>query len=170
LIRRLVDSNITILLSSHNMLEVEQTCRHAAIMRQGMIAFDGPMDELRARADDVDVEYRLLTGDDTRAATVARESEGIAGVRVDADGIRFYSQPEPVERLTARLGSIGIGVRQLELARTALETFSSRTSKPTPDRAVGVRDQVRGGRRQAPRRHLARARRHARLLPNLHRQ
>src|SRR3954454_2093552 len=127
LVRRLADGGITILLSSHNMLEVEEICRHVAIMRRGRLAFDGPMDELRARAEDV--EYRLLTGDDARAATVVRESEGIADVRVDADGIRFYSQPQPVERLTARLGSMGIGVRQLELPRTALETLFFRLTE-----------------------------------------
>ena len=38
------------------MLEVEEICRHVAIMRNGRIAFDGSMDELRSRADDV--QYR----------------------------------------------------------------------------------------------------------------
>src|SRR5215218_8431598 len=65
LIRRLAQSGITVLLSSHNMLEVEETCRHVAIMRSGKIAFDGSMDELRARADDV--QYRLVTSDDALA-------------------------------------------------------------------------------------------------------
>jgi ABC-2 type transport system ATP-binding protein len=127
LIRRLAETGITILLSSHNMLEVEQTCRHVAIMRRGKIAFEGSMDELRARAEDV--EYRLVTGDDTRAAAVASDSAGIADVRADGDGIRFYSRPEAVEHLTARLGGMGIGIRQLELPRTALETLFFRLTE-----------------------------------------
>src|ERR687886_389691 len=89
LIARLADTGITILLSSHNMLEVEETCRHVAIMRRGKIAFEGSMTELRARAHAV--EYRLLTNDDQRAAAVAGESSGIADVRLDGDGVRFYS-------------------------------------------------------------------------------
>src|SRR4051794_14703024 len=64
LVRRLADSGITVLLSSHNMLEVEETCRHVAIMRRGKIAFQGSMDDLRARADAV--EYRLVTNDGAR--------------------------------------------------------------------------------------------------------
>src|SRR3954447_15243237 len=54
LVRRLADGGITILLSSHNMLEVEEICRHVAIMRSGRLAFDGSMKELRARAEDVE--------------------------------------------------------------------------------------------------------------------
>src|SRR5919202_510839 len=70
LIRRLADGGITVLLSSHNMLEVEETCRHVAIMRRGKIAFEGSMDQLRARADAV--EYRLVAAEGERAAEVAR--------------------------------------------------------------------------------------------------
>src|SRR4051794_4404343 len=75
LIRRLADSAITVLLSSHNMLEVEEICRHVAIMRSGKLAFDGSMDDLRARADDV--QYRLVTSDDARAAEVAERADGV---------------------------------------------------------------------------------------------
>src|SRR3954467_9178732 len=65
-VRPLAGTGITILLSSHNMLEVESTCRHVAIMRRGKVAFDGSMQELRARAEDV--EYHLVTSDDALAA------------------------------------------------------------------------------------------------------
>ena len=127
LIKRLASTGITILLSSHNMLEVEEVCDHVAIMRRGRLAFDGPMAELRALAQDV--EYRLVTGDDTRAADVCRDAPGVTNVRTAADGIRFDSRPEPVERLTARLGEMGIGIRQLELPITALETLFFRLTE-----------------------------------------
>jgi ABC-2 type transport system ATP-binding protein len=126
LVRRLADSGITILLSSHNMAEVEETCRHVAIMRRGKIAFEGSMEDLRARAEDV--EYRLVATDD-RAAQVVRTAEGISNVRPTRDGVRFDSRPEAVERLTARLGSMGIGIRQLELPQTALETLFFRLTE-----------------------------------------
>jgi ABC-2 type transport system ATP-binding protein len=109
------------------MLEVEETCSHVGIMRRGRIAFEGSMEELRARADAV--EYRLVASDSERAADVSRSTSGIAEVRADRDGIRFYSTPEAVERLTARLGGMGIGIRQLELPRTALETLFFRLTE-----------------------------------------
>src|SRR4051812_39303518 len=124
---RLASTGITTLLSSHNMLEVEEICGHVAIMRRGRLAFDGPMPELRALAQDV--EYRLVTNDDARAADVCRATDGIANVRTDPDGIRFDSRTEPVERPTAGLGRMGVGIRQLELPVTALETLFFRLTE-----------------------------------------
>jgi len=134
LIARLASTGITILLSSHNMLEVEEICRYVAIMRRGRIAFDGPMGELRALAQDV--EYRLLTNDDARAAEVCRATDGIHNVRTARDGIRFDSRTQPVERLTTELGRLGIGIRQLELPTTALETLFFRLTETDADQPV----------------------------------
>jgi ABC-2 type transport system ATP-binding protein len=131
LIARLASTGITILLSSHNMLEVEEVCRYVAIMRRGRIAFDGPMLELRALAQDV--EYRLVTSDDARAAEVCRAADGVANVRIERGGIRFDSRTEAVERLTRQLGGMGIGMRQLELPVTALETLFFRLTETDGD-------------------------------------
>jgi ABC-2 type transport system ATP-binding protein len=128
LIRRLADTGITILLSSHNMLEVEEVCDYVAIMRRGQLAFDGPMAQLRGLAQDV--EYHLVTSDDARAGEVCSATDGVKNVRTARDGIRFDSRTEAVERLTARLGGLGIGIRQLELPITALETLFFRLTEP----------------------------------------
>src|SRR3954447_13787865 len=131
--RRLADRGITILFSSHNMLEVEEICRHVAIMRRGRLAFEGSMEELRARADDV--QYHLVTNDDARAAEIAERVEGIHHVVRDPGGIRFDSQRGPVERLTTELGTVGIGIRQLELPTTALETLFFRLTETETEAA-----------------------------------
>jgi ABC-2 type transport system ATP-binding protein len=127
LVRRLADGGITILLSSHNMLEVEEICRHVAIMRRGQLAFEGSMTELRARA--ADVQYRLVSSDDALAAEVAEQVEGVHHVTRRPDGVRFDSQEPAVERLTLELGARGIGIRQLELPTTALETLFFRLTE-----------------------------------------
>jgi ABC-2 type transport system ATP-binding protein len=136
LVRTLADGGITILLSSHNMLEVEEICRHVAIMRAGRLAFDGSLEELRARAEDV--QYRLVTSDDALAAAVAEQVEGVHRVIRRADGVRFDSQAVPVERLTVELGARGIGIRQLELPTTALETLFFRLTESEAPRPEAV--------------------------------
>src|SRR4051812_35749668 len=83
LVARLAATGITILLSSHHMLEVEETCERVAIMRRGKIAFEGALDELHAMAQDV--AYLLKTNDDARAAQLCEESEGVANVRTARD-------------------------------------------------------------------------------------
>src|SRR4051794_18611554 len=136
LVRRLADGGITILLSSHNMLEVEEICRHVAIMRRGQLAFDGSMQELRGRAEDV--EYHLVTSDDALAAEVAERVDGVHRVTRRPDGVRFDSQPGPVERLTVELGARGVGIRQLELPTTALETLFFRLTETEAPAAEAV--------------------------------
>src|SRR3954451_14773707 len=137
LIARLASTGITILLSSHNMLEVEETCRHVAIMHRGRLAFDGSMEELRARAEDV--EYHLVTGDDALAAEVAERVDVVHRVTRRPDGVRFDSQTGPVERLTLELGARGVGIRQLEMPTPALETLFFRlteTEAPVAEEVV----------------------------------
>jgi len=68
-------------------------------------------------------------GDDARAADVCRGAPGVSNVRAAPDGIRLDSRPGPVEALTARLGAMGIGIRQLELPITALETLFFRLTE-----------------------------------------
>jgi hypothetical protein len=70
-----------------------------------------------------------VTSDDARAAEVAERVEGVNRVAREPDGVRFESQPAPVERLTLELADRGIGIRQLELPTTALETLFFRLTE-----------------------------------------
>jgi ABC-2 type transport system ATP-binding protein len=127
LIGRLSAGGITILLSSHHMLEVAEACTHVAIMRRGRLAFDGPLGDLEALAQDV--EYRLVSSDDQRAAKLLGSASGVANVRVRPDGVHFDSREATVERLTLWLAELGIGIRQLELPITPLETLFFRLTE-----------------------------------------
>ena len=50
LIRDLGERGITVLLSSHQMNEVEELCNRVAIIRSGRVAYEGSLAELRSRA------------------------------------------------------------------------------------------------------------------------
>src|SRR3954467_15653613 len=69
LIKRLAGSGLTVLLSSHDMSEVEEICDNVTIMRKGSVVFHGEISELRAQAPQQG--HRVLTDDDDRALALA---------------------------------------------------------------------------------------------------
>jgi ABC-2 type transport system ATP-binding protein len=134
LIADLAATGITVLLSSHNMLEVEQICQHVAIMRRGEIAFQGSIADLRAMADDV--EYQLLTTDDDRAVELAAAHVDVTNVRRQLDGVHLEAQEPAVAALTRELGAAGIGIRKLDVPTTALETLFFRLTEQQHEEAA----------------------------------
>src|SRR6195952_3783750 len=68
LVKRLARSGLTVLLSSHDMGEVEEICDNVTIMRQGTVAYHGTIRDLRGKAPDPG--YRLATGADVRAVAL----------------------------------------------------------------------------------------------------
>jgi ABC-2 type transport system ATP-binding protein len=121
LVRRLAGSGITVLLSSHNMLEVEEICNRVAIMSDGRIAFDGPITDLRERH--VQVRYLLETSANDRAVEVCRVAEDIHDVRYDGDVISFDAQERSVEELSLSLARAGIAIRSVMAPTSPLETL-----------------------------------------------
>ena len=69
LVKRLAGSGLTVLLSSHDMGEVEQICDDVTIMRTGSVVYHGSIAALRRRAPAQ--AHHLTTADDDRAAGLA---------------------------------------------------------------------------------------------------
>jgi ABC-type multidrug transport system ATPase subunit len=57
LVRRLADSGMTVLLSSHLLAEVEELCNRVGIVDHGTMAYEGTLDDLRRAADGVGDAY-----------------------------------------------------------------------------------------------------------------
>src|SRR3954451_1773931 len=121
LIKRLAASGITILISSHNMLEVEELCDRVAIMRTGTIVFQGSMQELRERAPDP--AYLLRTSDDETAAATLADAPGVTGAERTSKGIRFHAPEAAVEELSRAITASGLGIRSLAQQEAPLETL-----------------------------------------------
>src|SRR5206468_5615556 len=83
LIRRLAGEGITVMLSSHQLAEVEELCNRVAIIRKGKIAYEGDLAELKRS---VATEYRLRTTDDERAVRVSQAQPGVSDVRRTTGG------------------------------------------------------------------------------------
>lgn len=76
----------TILLSTHNLAEVEAACARAIIISKGRIVADGPLDQIRARSGRIRYvvsvdEQRSEKGPAPAAADVGSALKALAGVR-----------------------------------------------------------------------------------------
>ena len=69
LIRRLAGEGITVLLSSHQLPEVQELCDRVAIVDRGRVVYEGALADLRRQGG---AGYRLRTSDDARALALAR--------------------------------------------------------------------------------------------------
>jgi ABC-2 type transport system ATP-binding protein len=120
LIRRLAGEGITVLLSSHQLTEVEEVCNRVAIIRSGGVVFEGGLDDLRRTAA---TSYRLRTTDPPRAVSICaaqprlRELKGGAG----GEDITFIADEDSVAELSVALVEAGIAITALIPQRPSLE-------------------------------------------------
>jgi ABC-2 type transport system ATP-binding protein len=133
LIQRLASEGITILLSSHQLPEVQELCDRVAIVDSGRVVYEGALADLRRQGG---AGYRLRSTDDARALQIARAQPGIDGALIDEQGLGFQAEERHVGGLTLALASIGIGILALtpELA-TLEDLFFRLTDEADPNRS-----------------------------------
>jgi len=118
LIRRLRDElELTVLLSSHLLTEIEQLCNRVGIIHEGRLLYEGGPEALvsstslyKVRVDDSARAFELLA----KVAGVTVSRNGGASLRVDAD-------EESISNVNALLVSNGIKVYELSPAQESLE-------------------------------------------------
>jgi ABC-2 type transport system ATP-binding protein len=126
LIRRLADEGITVLLSSHQLPEVQDLCDRVAIVESGRVVYEGALSDLRRQGG---AGYRLHTTDDTRALVLAREQPGIESAAAGEHGIVFQAQEHDVGPLSLALGRTGIGILALTPELATLEDLFFRLTE-----------------------------------------
>jgi ABC-2 type transport system ATP-binding protein len=131
LIRRLAEEGITVLLSSHQLPEVQELCDRVAIVESGRVVYEGALADLRRQGG---AGYRLHTTDDERALAVVRGQAGLDHAAAGAHGLVFQAQESDVGALTSALAGAGIGILALtpELA-TLEDLFFRLTESEGPD-------------------------------------
>jgi len=83
LIGRLTEHGATVLLSSHHLSEVEQTCTHVVVMNEGRLVADGTVSDLIGSAGSVYIEV----DDRERAQVILRQVPGVSGITTQGDGL-----------------------------------------------------------------------------------
>ena len=121
LVADLAAGGVTVLLSSHQMGEVEQLCNRLAIIQLGRIRFEGTLEELRARPGTM--RYRLRTTDQPRAADLSRTNHGIYELQEEGDALIFTADPAAVASLSVELGQSGVGITELIPQSASLEAL-----------------------------------------------
>ncbi|HTB50511.1 MAG TPA: ABC transporter ATP-binding protein [Solirubrobacteraceae bacterium] len=126
LIRRLADESITVLLSSHQLPEVQELCDRVAIVDSGKVVYEGALADLRRQGG---AGYRLRTTDDARALEVVRAQPRVEQATMDEHGIGFQAQESDVGELSPALGRAGIGVLLLTPELATLEDLFFRLTE-----------------------------------------
>jgi ABC-2 type transport system ATP-binding protein len=130
LIRRLADQGITVLLSSHQLPEVQELCDRVAIVDSGRVVYEGALADLRRQGG---AGYRLRTTDDDRALALVRAQPGVERATGGEHGLAFQAHEPEVGELTLALGRAGIGILALTPELATLEDLFFRLTEGGAD-------------------------------------
>ena len=120
LIRTLSGDGTAVLISSHQISEIEEVCDSFSVLSRGQVVWEGTATELRAQAPAAG--YRLLTSDDERALEIAAEHAGVRAAR-GPDGLTVEVEHDRLDQFVLALGAAGVAIRLLELVVSPLESM-----------------------------------------------
>jgi ABC-2 type transport system ATP-binding protein len=132
LVRELSGDGVAILVSSHQIVEVEDVCDTFTVLRRGQVVWDGTADELRAKAPGS--SYWLVTSDDARAVELAKGHPGVRVVPIPRGGLELSADEGRLDAFVLALGTNGVAVRLLELLASPVESmfFALTGEEPSP--------------------------------------
>ena len=121
LVKRLAEGGLTVLLSSHNMEEVEEICDNVTIMKAGSVAFHGSIADLRAMAPDPG--HLLDTADNARTLALAAGRPGMTATDDETGALIVSGPTQVVATFVADVVTSGIQLRQFTPTQTPLEAL-----------------------------------------------
>jgi ABC-type multidrug transport system ATPase subunit len=116
LIRGLGRDGRTVLVSSHLMTEVEQTCDRVGVIRAGTLVAEGTLNELRG-ADHLLIRARPSQ----EARRLVAGLSGVEQVSVAEEALRVVADPARAPAINRALVNAGIEVYELRQERSSLE-------------------------------------------------
>jgi len=132
LVSDLAAQDVAVLLSSHQIGELEKVCTTYTVLRGGRVVWDGTTAELKAQAPPS--AYAVATSDDARALEIAAQHAGVRTQRAPRGGLVLAAQPFELDALVLALGDARVIIRRLELLVSPLESmFFALTSEEILD-------------------------------------
>jgi ABC-2 type transport system ATP-binding protein len=133
LVRELSADGVTVLLSSHQIAEVDEICQSFTVLRKGNIVWDGTASALRTQAPAS--AYRMLTSDDDHALSLAERHPGVGALGSEGGGLELTVEQGRLDPFVLELGAAGVAVRRLELLASPVEAmFFALTGEGEPGR------------------------------------
>lgn len=122
------EKGTTILVTSHDMDDLEEMARRIILIAKGQIAFDGSFDELRRSAGSM-CRIAVTVADDEHDGLSARPAPGFPDTRLisSAGGVFEYEFDQSVVPITAVLSGISEipGVEDVEIRKAPIEEVIS---------------------------------------------
>ncbi|MDT7636205.1 MAG: type transport system ATP-binding protein, partial [Pseudonocardiales bacterium] len=109
----------SVLVSSHLLAEVEQTCDHVVVMHRGKVVADGSVADLVAGGG----QASFRVDDPERAAALLRELAGVGSVQVDGDSVHADLNGTPRADVVGRLVRSGVAVEAAGPRRRLEDAF-----------------------------------------------
>jgi ABC-2 type transport system ATP-binding protein len=134
LLRDLSADGVSVLLSSHQIGEIEGVCDSFSVLSRGRMVWEGTGQQMRAQAPPS--AYRILTSDDTQALAIAGEQQGVRAELSASGGLLVEAQEPALDPYVLALGRAGVAVRRLELTVSSLESMFFALTDQAEDRAV----------------------------------
>ncbi len=120
-LRRYATDGRAVLVSSHLLAEVEQTCTHVVVMHKGEKVADGPVDDIVGDSPSVQFDVSDLPG----ATAVLDGTGGRADVVAEGTGLVVDMNGTPRADVVAALVKAGIGVDRVAPRRRLEDAFLS---------------------------------------------
>jgi ABC-2 type transport system ATP-binding protein len=111
LLRIVASDGVTVLLSSHDMLEVDSVCDRATVINRGEVAMSGPLSSLRSAAPPG--RLRMTTSDDAAALALAGRFP-LKADRHALGGLSLEVGPAELHDFVCEMGRRDVSVTRLE--------------------------------------------------------
>lgn len=145
ILQRYAEAGRTVVVSSHLLAEVEQTCTHIVVMHAGRVVTAGPVSDLVAGGDTTVLEVSSLEGVDRLRAT-----DHVDSVEVLGDGRLLVSAALPRASVVAAAVTAGLPVTGVSSRKHLEEVFlgviaaaGDRTSEPDTADAASLTERLR---------------------------
>ena len=134
LLRELASEETAVLLSSHLIGELENTCDSFTVLAHGRVVWSGSVAHLLAQAPPS--AFSCTTSDDQRTLAIAESHPDVRARRMRTGELQIEIEERELDAFVLALGHAGVAVRRLELRTSPLESmFFALTDDATDPRA-----------------------------------